>query len=403
MVIPPDSRLTGLPEFSYAARGVRFSTAAPVGRGSAIRGVKVSIRSCFVLAAGAGRILGLAVLLVLSAPAHSDHPGFEFIAFPTVVSTNRSGLPDTVALESRENEATINLFVSAQYESLRLLAERDVSGAGHGATQRLQLGWHWEPHWTFWLGRYHAPLGFWNTEYHHGLHLQTSTSRPGIAAFEGGDGPVPMHFTGGLLEGRVLGSAGDAWGMQFGYGYSARLEDRLKPVDVSDIRTSEHDTGAALRIAYYADATRDTQVGVSLGQSDMPLAAEGESGEVRQQQVSLFVDWHLSAWRFISEWTHVDTELIADAGSDSSRFDNLYLQVERSLGQSITGYARVETSRNADNVYLDRFDQFVRERQLAGVRYDFERNQAITLEYARVERLPGRYQQLTLQWSAYLP
>jgi hypothetical protein len=32
-------------------------------------------------------------------------------------------------------------------------------------------------------GRYHTPHSFWNTEYHHGLWLQTTTARPEMIRF----------------------------------------------------------------------------------------------------------------------------------------------------------------------------------------------------------------------------
>lgn len=51
------------------------------------------------------------------------------------------------------------------------------------------------------FGRYHTPIGFWNTAYHHGLWLQTTVRRP--AQVEFGGVFVPVHFVGLLAEGRV--------------------------------------------------------------------------------------------------------------------------------------------------------------------------------------------------------
>jgi hypothetical protein len=51
------------------------------------------------------------------------------------------------------------------------------------------------------FGRYHTPINYWNTEYHHGLWLQTTISRPEMVQFGGKF--IPVHFVGTLLEGAV--------------------------------------------------------------------------------------------------------------------------------------------------------------------------------------------------------
>lgn len=49
------------------------------------------------------------------------------------------------------------------------------------------------------LGRYHTPINWWNTAFHHGLWLQTTIARPEMIRFGGQF--LPVHFVGGLLEG----------------------------------------------------------------------------------------------------------------------------------------------------------------------------------------------------------
>jgi hypothetical protein len=49
------------------------------------------------------------------------------------------------------------------------------------------------------LGRYHTPINWWNTAYHHGAWLQTTISRPEMTQFGGVF--IPVHFVGGLVEG----------------------------------------------------------------------------------------------------------------------------------------------------------------------------------------------------------
>jgi hypothetical protein len=50
-------------------------------------------------------------------------------------------------------------------------------------------------------GRYHTPINWWNTAYHHGLWLQTTISRPEMVQFGGKF--LPVHFVGALAEGAI--------------------------------------------------------------------------------------------------------------------------------------------------------------------------------------------------------
>ena len=51
------------------------------------------------------------------------------------------------------------------------------------------------------FGRYHTPINYWNTAYHHGSWLQTTISRPEMTQFGGSF--IPVHFVGALAEGAV--------------------------------------------------------------------------------------------------------------------------------------------------------------------------------------------------------
>lgn len=51
------------------------------------------------------------------------------------------------------------------------------------------------------FGRYHTPINWWNTAFHHGLWLQTTISRPEMVQFGGKF--LPVHFVGALAEGSI--------------------------------------------------------------------------------------------------------------------------------------------------------------------------------------------------------
>ena len=56
------------------------------------------------------------------------------------------------------------------------------------------------------FGRYHTPIGYWNTAFHHGAWLQTTIDRPEIVKV--GDIFTPIHFVGFLAEGHIPSGGG---------------------------------------------------------------------------------------------------------------------------------------------------------------------------------------------------
>ena len=67
------------------------------------------------------------------------------------------------------------------------------------------------------FGRYHTPIGYWNTAFHHGAWLQTSITRPEMVRIGGTF--IPVHFVGLLSEGNIpSGRAGLAYSFGVGNG-----------------------------------------------------------------------------------------------------------------------------------------------------------------------------------------
>ena len=60
------------------------------------------------------------------------------------------------------------------------------------------------------FGRFHTPINWWNTEFHHGQWLQTTISRPEMVQFGGKF--IPVHFIGGLVEGTL---PADGWHLTY--------------------------------------------------------------------------------------------------------------------------------------------------------------------------------------------
>src|SRR5438046_5863315 len=80
------------------------------------------------------------------------------------------------------------------------------------------------------FGRYHTPIGYWNTAFHHGAWLQTTISRPDMVRIGGTF--IPVHFVGVLAEGNIpSGGAGLSYNAGVGNGRGAIIS---RPGDGGD-------------------------------------------------------------------------------------------------------------------------------------------------------------------------
>ena len=68
------------------------------------------------------------------------------------------------------------------------------------------------------VGRFHAPISYWNIIYHHAAWMRTSVERPDLVAFEDDAGPLPIHLVGLNLTGTIFNGAVLKMDYNFGFG-----------------------------------------------------------------------------------------------------------------------------------------------------------------------------------------
>jgi hypothetical protein len=72
------------------------------------------------------------------------------------------------------------------------------------------------------FGKYHTPISYWNTAFHHGAWLQTTISRPEMVKF--GGTYIPVHFVGVQVEGNIpSGGVGLGYNLGLGNGRSSNF------------------------------------------------------------------------------------------------------------------------------------------------------------------------------------
>lgn len=327
--------------------------------------------------------------------AMPDVHGGEFLLFPSVTGTHQYG--ETHDAEPRDIVPALTLFYTGDYAQLRLLAEYSASPDMH-ELERLQLGWQPDPRATVWLGRFHSPIGYWTTEFHHSDYLATSISAPQVA-FDDDGGPFPSHLVGLLIEGTARhGAAGISYAA--GVGLGPVLEDRLMPQDILDPNNHTGKLTAAAKVAYRPRVEDQDQLGVFVGYADIPVMDQ-PGHEVTQRLIGAHMNLETNRARLIGEAYLADTHLEGASSSESSRFASVYLHGEYQLRPAWTLFGRVENTFGAHgDPYLNLIPMFVRSRLVTGARYDIKPSQAIKAELSRNRGQEDSLNTLLqIQWS----
>jgi len=107
----------------------------------------------------------------------------------------------------------------------------NASPTGYGVeVERSIIKYDYNDYFKISFGRFHTPIGYWNTAYHHGAWLQTTIARPEIVRIGGVF--IPVHFVGFLAEGNIpSGGAGLSYSFGVGNGRGTIIS---RPGDAGD-------------------------------------------------------------------------------------------------------------------------------------------------------------------------
>lgn len=327
----------------------------------------------------------------------------EFLVF---LSAEGYRLEPDQAPDETDHLVTGDLLYSLSSRQFRLLAEYTASNE-EAELERLQLGWM--PHESTWLiaGRFHQPTNFWATMHHHGQYLQTSITRPSIDEWEDDGGVMQAHQTGLMID--VTVPLGDRAGaeLDFSVGTGSRLEgEGLQPFNVVDPEGTAG-SAVAVRLGVLPDMLGEQKAGLvaAWNRYEVDLDQDVAPGlsEVTQEVAGAYLRWQVGPVHLTGAAYHVRNTLRPAPSAGSDRFTSGYIQGETSIG-NWTLFGRWEDTANEhSSTYLRLFPDFITRRALGGVRYDFLKRHAVTLEYFRAETLPGNFDQVALQWSAVFP
>ncbi len=225
------------------------------------------------------------------------------------------------------------------------------------------------------FGRYHTPINWWNTAFHHGQWLQTTISRPEMVQFGGRF--IPVHFVGALAEG---GFPAGGWNLNYQAGVgNGRGNVISRGGDAGDNNARP---AWALNVFSKPDRAFGLQVGGSLYLDRISLAGRPEFSE---RIVAAHAVWQREDPEVIAEIANVRHEQVG-GGPVASNLA-YYIQTAYrppSVGRLWKPYYRFE------HIDIERTDAIFAtvpnlDGSTIGVRYDISMYAAIKSE-VRVRR-----------------
>ena len=293
---------------------------------------------------------------------------------------------------------------------LRLLAEGAVA-TDDAEIDRLQIGWEAVPDTFVWLGKFHEPASSWNFGRDHGHYLQTAISTPAIEKWADDAGALPENITGVLFDSRrPMGSAAVQVSLAVGVAPNPVQKDHGS-YWVHPLSGGSHRVGWSARLALLPDYVGSNSIGLLGAQHKLDLdefAAAGFLNGARgvdETVYGAYADGDWDQWSLHAAVYDVELSLRETANARNESFVAGYAQLERRFADRYTAFVRHEDSARAqESSYLHAVQsRFAVRRSLIGVRWDFFRHQAITLEASRTTTLSNRFTRISLQWSAVVP
>ena len=326
--------------------------------------------------------------------SNPSDPEFNFMGFGDISYISRDGSSqDGFVIGQAVAHITASLG-----NSFSVFGEISATGKDSGYSmevERMIVKYDYSDLFKFSAGRYHTPIGYWNSAFHHGAWLQTSTTRPEMVKF--GSKIVPIHFVGVLMEGTLPGNPlGLSYHAGFGNGRHANV---ARAGDAGDINGDK-----AWMVQLRAAPDRYFGLEMGLGFYNDEIRPD-DRPDIKENTVSAYVAWTRESPEVIIEFLHSSHELLTDS-SVSGDVDAWYAQFAYRLKDDLSQwkpYARFEKT-DVDDTDPLLFDQGLDfEAAILGVRWDFNPYAALKAEYRNEEfDNAGRENNFRLQVSFVL-
>lgn len=229
------------------------------------------------------------------------------------------------------------------------------------------------------FGRYHTPIGYWNTAFHHGAWLQTTISRPEMVKIGGTF--IPVHFVGFLAEGNIpSGGAGLSYSFGVGNGRGTIISR------AGDAGDNNNNRAWVANLYARPAGLYGLQLGVSVYRDKITLA---DGRNFREWISAAHVVWTKENPEFLAEFANVHhREVLTNLVSNSEAF---YVQLGYRLPwfeKTLKPYYRFEY------IHMPLSEQVFANQDLVGstlgLRYDITNYAAFKSEYRSTQRQQGQ-------------
>ena len=314
-------------------------------------------------------------LEITSSAAHSG-PEFNAIGFADVNYISADGArPDGFVI----GQAVAHLIASLD-DSLSVFGEFSATAKDSEYAfeiERLIIKYDFSDRYKLSAGRYHTPIGYWNSAFHHGAWLQTTTSRPESVKF--GSKILPIHFVGVLLEGQLpSGDLGLEYKAGLGNGRHANI---ARAGDAGDING---DSAWMVQLLAKPRNTNGLSAGVGFYSDRVTLP---DSPEIKESTVSAYAAWSNESPEVILEYIHSTHELVTDSGVNGD-VDAWYAQFAYRMAGKYRAwkpYARLERTRVDASDPMLGAEGLDYDGGILGVRWDFNSYAVLKAEYRNEE------------------
>ena len=313
-------------------------------------------------------------------PRSETHMTIHF--FADVVGQKTGG---SIEAPSTFNLGSLTLFVHAQptpqFFALAEVAFEPTVQDYALDVERMEAGWSPRSWFQTVIGRYHTPLGYWNTAFHHGKWLVTTIENPLLFKFEDEGGPLPVHTIGLLVFGQAdfSPSVRLLYHLGIGNGRGATPDPPQKLMDIHE--------GKSVIGALHLGISGFRFGGSVYVDKTTPQATPGV--DMKEQILVGDATFTTPPWEILAEGAWIRHEYSSPLpGGETTVYDyGAYAQVSYQVMQWLRPYVRGEVQRiDQDDLFMENIPDQVR--LLAGIRFDPIDALAVKLEGGNV-RIKG--------------